>query len=77
MILYVCRQCGRWQDVSLAQSLQKALLDGMFANAPAEQKNALMNANVFDCPDGHGAMMLADPTKHRLMVIEQLDKEKG
>lgn len=75
MILYSCRKCGKWQDVSLTQSLQKAFLDGMFANAPAEQKNALMDANVFDCPDGHGPMQQVQ-TNERIMVWERLD-EKG
>lgn len=75
MILYVCRQCGRWQDVSLAQSLQKSLLDAMFANASTEQKNAMMDANVFDCPDGHGPMQQVQANE-RIMVWERLD-EKG
>lgn len=74
MILYVCRTCGKWQDVSLAQGLQKALLDGMFANASAEQKSALMDANVFDCPDGHGAMVQVQPNQ-RIMIWERLDSK--
>lgn len=74
MILYVCRQCGRWQDVSLTQSLQKALLDGMFANAPAEQKAALMDSGVFDCPDGHGPMVQVQANQ-RIMVWERIDEQ--
>lgn len=62
MMLYYCATCGRWQDVSLGQSLGKALLDGFFKNVPEEQRSAMMDANVFECPDGHGALTMVQAT---------------
>jgi hypothetical protein len=62
--------------VSLAQTLQKSLLDAMFANVSAEQRNALIDANVFDCPDGHGPMIQVQADQ-RIMVWEKLDDKKG
>lgn len=75
MMLYYCRKCGKWQDVSLAMSLQKAMLDGLFTNAPAEQRAAMMDTSKFDCPDGHGEMVQV-LANQRIMVWERLD-EKG
>lgn len=70
MILYICKTCGRWQDVSLGQSLQKVLLDSVFQKASSEHKQSLLDASVFDCPEGHGEMY-AVQSNDRLSLREE------
>ena len=75
MILYYCPTCGRWQDVSFAQGFGKALLDGLFQSVPEEQRNALLDANVFTCPDGHGPMVQVQATD-RIQLRSATDEPK-
>lgn len=76
MVLYYCKTCGRWQDVSLGKVLSKALLDGFFKNAPEEQKQALLEANVFDCPAGHGPMVQVQASDRIQVRLREIEKEE-
>jgi hypothetical protein len=58
MLLYICSQCGHWQDLSLAVALGNVFagVAQALAGKPLETP-----ANI-ECPDGHGAMTLVQPT---------------
>ena len=73
MLLYYCETCGHWQDVSLMQGFQKAILDGLFASAPAQQRDALLEANNFDCPNGHGQLVQVKPDDKIMLRPKQSD----
>lgn len=51
MLLYVCKTCGRWQDVSIARSLNDAVaaLARLMNQQPPEQPG-------YPCPAGCGLM---------------------
>jgi hypothetical protein len=54
MLLYVCSQCGKWQDRTLTDALTKALSNFIltFSGKPLDAPTAVL------CPDGHGPMTL-------------------
>lgn len=51
------------------------LLDGLFQSVPEEQRNALLDANVFDCPGGCGKMVQVQPTD-RIQLRSATDEPK-
>lgn len=75
MLLYHCTTCGYWQDISLTQGLQKAFLDSFFKQVPVEQRSALVDANVYDCPEGHGALVQIKPEEKIMLRPKQSDTE--
>lgn len=54
MILYICEQCGRWQDVSIAQAITNAWNNaiGEGLKVPAHKQQGVA------CPEGCGLMRL-------------------
>jgi len=66
MILYVCPECGYWQDCSLGEYLANAFKP-MF-EAFSNGKISELAPTVYPCPDGHGALVLVKATD-RLIVM--------
>ncbi len=56
MLLFICPECGTWQDVSLA-----AWLTGAWNRALAEMPGAQFPAQRYPCPQGHGLMVPVQP----------------
>lgn len=57
MVLYVCPECGLWQDVTLAQSISNVLriVAQSLNQQPPEQLG-------YPCPAGHGLMISVEVT---------------
>jgi hypothetical protein len=51
MLLYHCATCGRWQDASLAEALNRNI-----ANIARALKAVPSEAIMHPCPAGHGQM---------------------
>lgn len=56
MLLYTCKTCGRWQDVSLAQSINDAV-----ANVARLMNQQPPEHLGYPCPAGHGLMIQVQP----------------
>jgi hypothetical protein len=53
MLLYVCKECGRWCDASIGEALSRAFS----AFSTALSGKAAETPPGCQCPDGHGAMV--------------------
>lgn len=66
MILYHCTACGKWQDVSFLQELNKIFAP--LAEAAAKMNNQPYEPSAqYPCPDGHGLMTQIQPHE-RIML---------
>ena len=70
MLLYHCRTCGRWQDVSLLKSMNDAFTNvaRLMNQEPPEQLG-------YPCPAGHGLMVHVQATERiyvRSGVVETM-----
>ena len=71
MLLYVCKQCGRWQDATIVAAIARAAaaFSQVFSGAPGT-----VDAPAdMRCPDGHGLMTLVGP-RDKLFVWAEGDE---
>ena len=73
MLLYHCRTCGRWQDVSLLKSMNDAVANvaRLMNQEPPEQPG-------YPCPAVHGLMVQVQATERiyvRSGVVEAMVEE--
>lgn len=68
MLLYVCPQCGRWQDQSLTIALSQAM--NVLSQAWSGRQPQTIPAFP-ECPEGHGAMTLIQPTDRLALRVDE------
>lgn len=75
MFLYVCPNCGRWQDVSFVKALTDVLNNVSKAlGQPAPEHPG------YPCPAGHGLMIQVQPEDRvsvRSLVVEAQKDERA
>lgn len=71
MLLYVCRTCGRWQDVSLLKSMNDAFAQvaRLMNQHPPEQLG-------YPCPAGHGLMVQIQPSDRVYVRASEVEAEE-
>lgn len=78
MILYYCKTCGRWQDMSFADALTNAFMGGFLQNVSEETRQKVMEERrQCVCPAGHGPMVQVQPNDRIQVRLREVEKEQA
>lgn len=69
MLLYVCKECGKWCDATLTEALSRVFATLSMAFSTKEE---VAPQQGYPCPDGHGDMVLVS-AEQRLFVYSAED----